>query len=160
MRHMLKIATLATMLFAGVSTAQAHDAYIVKEDDSVLTQMFAWFNTTYAKPERFTEAGFAQYFTDEIVFDINGKKSPKGLKSLTDRFNHLKETYHSIVIGLPLKEEYLVDDKIFTYHLNSGKEKAEDPVGGFTHVMGYVTLDNGKISLVKFLHYNEEPAEK
>ena len=125
-------------------------------DDSVLVQMFKWWNGAFKSEEKFTEEGFAQYFTDDIVFIINGKRSPKGIKSLTERFNKIKDTYHLIEIILPMKEEFVSGDKIFTYHLNRGQQNEGDPWGGVTHVMGYVVVKNGKIDMLNFLHYDEE----
>ena len=74
--------------------------------DSVLVQMFVWWNQTFKSEQPFTEEGFSQYFTDDIVFVINNNRSPTGIKSLTERFNKIKEAHHLIEIVLPLKEEF------------------------------------------------------
>ena len=150
MKATIKIcATL--LLFSIGLPASAKDT-----DDSVLVQMFKWWNAAFQKEQDFTEAGFSQYFTDDIVFIINGQRSAKGIKSLTERFNNTKANYHTIEIILPMKEEFSSGDKLFTYHVNRGKKNAGDPWGGYTHVMGYVIIKDGKIDLLNFLHLDEE----
>lgn len=150
---------MACLLASQTHMAQAAEGHPVQQE-SVLVQMFTWFNGTFKKEEKFTEEGFARYFTDDIVFVLNGKKSPKGLKSLTERFNALKDNYHLIEIMLPMKEEFASGDKIFTYHLNRGQTLENDPMSGFSHVMGYVVVKEGKIDLLNFLDYTapEKPA--
>jgi len=76
----------------------------------------------------------------------------EGIKSLTKRFNKIKETYYAIEVIFPFKEEFAPGNKIFTYYFNRGRKLKDDPEGGFTHVMGYVVITNGKIALVNFLH--------
>jgi ketosteroid isomerase-like protein len=146
---------LISLLFLTMSSihiAQASEA----NQDSVLVQMFEWWNQAFKSEQPFTEEGFSQYFTDDIVFVINNKASPKGIKSLTERFNKIKNTYHVIEIVLPLKEEFSSVNRVFTYHLNRGKDKKGDPWGGYTHVMGWVDIKNGKIDYLNFLHYDED----
>ena len=140
---------LLTNLTQMAQAAEDHQA----QPDSVLVQMFTWFNEAFMQEEKFTEEDFARYFTDDIVFVLNGKRSPKGLKSLTERFNMLKENYHVIEIMLPMKEEFTSGDKIFTYHLNRGQTLKDGPMSGFSHVMGFVVIKEGKIDLLNFLDY-------
>lgn len=142
----------ACLLASLTQMAQAAEDHHVQQD-SVLVQMFKWFNGAFTEEEKFTEEDFARYFTDDIVFVLNGKRSPKGLKSLTERFNTLKENYHVIEIKLPMEEEFSAGDKIFTYHLNRGQTLKDDPMSGFSHVMGYVVIKGGKIDLLNFLDY-------
>ncbi len=124
--------------------------------DSVLVQMFVWWNQTFKSEQPFTEQGFSQYFTDDIVFVINNNRSPTGIKSLTERFNKIKELHYLIEIVLPLKEEFSSGNRVFTYHLNRGKNKKGDPWGGVTHVLGWVDIKNEKIDFLNFLHYDED----
>jgi hypothetical protein len=157
MRHLVKITVLSVVciLAGSFQVLQAEE-----NQDSVLVQMFKWFNVTYVKEQAFTEEGFAQYFTDDIVFELNGKRSPKGLKSLTERFNKLKDTYYRIEIILPMKEEFSSGNRIFTYHLNRGKIDESDPWSGFSHVMGWADIKDGKIDFINFANYDEvEPSE-
>jgi len=128
---------------------------VVNNKKTVLVRMFEWWNAAYKSEEPFTEEAYARYFTDDIVFVVNGRRSQKGIKSLTQRFNQLKQEIHAIEIMLPFKEEFAEGNKIFTYHLNRGKTREGDPWSGYTHVMGYVEIKDGKIDLLNFLHYDE-----
>ena len=154
MKHFVKIVLLSA-LYIFTASLQAEES-----KDSVLVQMFKWFNVAYVEDQAFTEDGFAQYFTDDIVFELNGKRSPKGLKSLTERFNKLKNTYYRIEIILPMKEEFSSGNRMFTYHLNRGKIKEDEAWSGFSHVMGWADIEDGKIDFINFANYDEPEPSK
>ncbi|WP_255536567.1 DUF885 family protein [Pacificimonas pallii] len=144
------------VLRAGPVPVDAMPAVLADSRKTVLTGMFEWWNAEFASDRPFTQEGFGQYFTDDIVFEINGRRSPAGLKSLTERFNAIKDEYHSIEIVLPMREEFVSGDRIFTYHVNRGKKDSADPPGGYTHVMGYAEIKDGKIDLINFFHFDED----
>jgi hypothetical protein len=157
----LKIAFKAiAIVLICLTTGGCQTAPVAESKDSVLVQMFKWWNQAYLKDQPFTEEGFAQYFTDDIVFELNGKRSSEGIKALTERFNKIKDTYHIIEILLPMKEEFRSDNRIFTYHLNRGQTRKGDSWGPTSHIMGYVDIKDEKIDFLSFANHDEEVEEE
>ena len=125
-------AAISALALGGAMLANA-TAFAEDAEKTVLTRMFEWWNVAYNDDEPMTAEGFSQYFTDDIVFVINGRRSEKGLQSLAERFNALKPNYPHIRISLPMREEFAEGDKIFTYHVNQGRNSESDPWSGETH---------------------------
>lgn len=142
------------------SDRQALQVQSIKSDESVLVAMFKWLNEVYISDEDFTEEGFSQFFTDDILFIVNGVKRERGITALTQRYNSLKSRYAYLEILFPFREEERVGDKIFTYYMNRGWEDVENPVEITTHVMGYVEIEDEKISVLNFIFADLEPADQ
>lgn len=139
------------------SDLKVSDKMVDERADSELVSMFKWLNKVYVSDEDFTEEGFAQFFTNDILFVVNGQKRERGIQALTKRYNNLKSRYAYIEILFPFQEEERVGNKIYTYYINRGWEDDANPIEITTHVMGYVEIKDNKISVLNFLFADLEP---
>ncbi len=138
---------LIACTFAATSTAKDNS-------DNVLVQMFAWWNTVINTDEAFTEAGFARYFTKDAAIIINGKVSVQGTGAMVKHFNRIQANTDFVEIVLPFEEGFESGNRIFTYHLIHARENGVDST---SHLMGYAVIEDGKIALVNFISYDENP---
>lgn len=122
-----------------------------------LIAMFVWWNAAYLKKDGFTAEAFSRYFTRDAVMRINGKDRSVGVEDLASHFRDIQARTESVVVELPFLDEFASPsgDKIFTHHFVSAREHGK---ASRDRVMGYVTIRDGKISLINFVSVPDEPA--
>ena len=130
----------------------AGTVFAAENPDNALVRMFTWWNAAIQDPNGFTEAGFRQHFTEDAAIMINGKERVRGIKPLVAHFKRIQASVEFVEIVLPFEEGFESGDRIFTYHLIRSREKG---VSSLSHVMGYAIVEQGKLSLVDFLSYDE-----
>ena len=141
-----------------VLTCQLGNAVFAGENnDNALVRMFAWWNGAMKDPNGFTEEAFRRYYTEDAAIIINGSERVRGIKPMVEHFKRIQERTESVEIVLPFKEGFESGDRIFTYHLIHAREGGADRL---SRVMGYAVIEDGKISLVDFLSYEQPAAEE
>jgi ketosteroid isomerase-like protein len=137
-------------LLPGVEAAHA------KQPDP-LVAMFIWWNAAYKQKDGFTAESFGRYFTPDAVMRINGSDRSKGLADLAQHFRAIQASTEMVAIDLPFIDEFTSADgkQIFTHHFVEAREHGKD---SRERVMGYVTLRDGKISLINFVSVPDTPA--
>ncbi|MEE8482416.1 MAG: hypothetical protein V3S12_03600 [Acidiferrobacterales bacterium] len=149
MKNFTKMAiAFVIVVFAG--TVHAEDS-----SENVLVNMFAWWNAAIKTENGFTEEGFAKYFTRDAAIVINGKESVRGTVAMVEHFRRIQANTESVEIVLPFEEGFESGNRIFTYHLIHARENGVDST---SHLMGYAVIEEGKIALVNFIAYDEEPS--
>lgn len=138
------------VIFVFAGTARAEDS-----SENVLVNMFAWWNAAIKTENGFTEEGFAKYFTRDAAIVINGKESVRGTGAMVEHFNRIQANTESVEIVLPFEEGFESGNRIFTYHLIHARENGVDST---SYLMGYAVIEEGKIALVNFISYDEEPS--
>ena len=128
-----------------------------ENNDNVLVRMFAWWNGAMKDPNGFTEEAFRRYYTEDAAIIINGSERVRGIKPMVEHFKRIQERTESVEIVLPFEEGFESGDRIFTYHLIHAREDGADRL---SRVMGYAVIEDGKISLVDFLGYEQPTAEE
>jgi len=126
-----------------------------------LVAMFIWWNAAYRQKDGFTAQSFSRYFTADAVMRINGKDRCKGLEDLAAHFRDIQAQTEMVVIDLPFIDEFASPggDRIFTHHFVRAREHGKD---SRERVMGYVSIREGKISLINFVSIPdpvEDPAD-
>lgn len=146
------VAFIAILLGLGLAPALAAD----KGQETVLTQMFVWWNGAIKDPNGFTREAFGRYFTEDGAIMINGKVAVKGLDDLVTHFRDIQSRVEYVEIVVPFEEEFVSasGDQIFTYHFIKSRAEGRD---GLMHAMGYADIRDGKIALVHLVRA-EEPA--
>jgi ketosteroid isomerase-like protein len=121
-----------------------------------LVAMFIWWNAAYKQKDGFTAESFGRYFTPDAVMRINGSDRSKGLADLAQHFRAIQASTEKVVIDLPFIDEFTSADgtQIFTHHFVEAREHGKD---SRDRVMGYVTVRNGKISLINFVSVPDTP---
>jgi ketosteroid isomerase-like protein len=81
---------------------------------------------------------------------INGKDRCKGVEDLAQHFRDIKARTELVAIDLPFIDEFssASGDRIFTHHFVRAREKGKD---SRERVMGYASINEGKISLINFV---------
>ncbi len=120
--------------------------------DSVLVEMFRWWNETMKVEGGFTREGFDRYFTEDAAIIVNAKERVRGTGPMIEHFSRIQAATESVEIVLPFEEEFESGDRIFTYHLIRARENGVDRT---SHIMGYAVIEDGRIALVNFLNYTE-----
>lgn len=122
-----------------------------------LVAMFTWWNAAYQDPKGFTAEAFGRYFTPDAVMRINGSDRSKGLADLAEHFRAIQKRTELVVVDLPFIDEFTSaqGDRIFTHHFVRAREQGKD---SRERVMGYVTIRDGKISLINFVSIPDDPA--
>jgi hypothetical protein len=115
-----------------------------------LTDMFVWWNSAYKRPDGFTPAAFAHYFTPDAVLRVNGVDRCKGLAEWAEHFRKIQASTEMVEIELPFIDEFEspAGDRIFTHHFVKAREHGKD---SRERVMGYAVVKDGKISLINFV---------
>jgi len=115
-----------------------------------LVAMFVWWNAAYKQKDGFTAESFSRYFTPDAVMRINGKDSCRGLEDLAQHFRAIQARTEMVAIDLPFIDEFTSPngDRIFTHHFVRAREHGKD---SRERVMGYVSIKDGKISLINFV---------
>jgi limonene-1,2-epoxide hydrolase len=116
----------------------------------VLTDMFVWWNSAYKRPDGFTAAAFAQYFTPDAILRVNGVDRCKGLAEWAAHFRDIQARTEMVEIELPFIDEFESPggDRIFTHHFVKAREHGKE---SRERVMGFAAVKNGKISLINFV---------
>jgi len=85
---------------------------------------------------------------------INGKDRCKGLEDLARHFRKIQAQTEMVAIELPFIDEFTSADgaRIFTHHIVRAREHGKD---SRERVMGYATIENGKIALINFVSVPE-----
>jgi SnoaL-like domain len=115
-----------------------------------LTDMFVWWNSAYKRPDGFTPAAFAQYFTPDAVLRVNGVDRCKGLAEWSEHFRKIQASTDMVEIELPFIDEFEspTGERIFTHHFVKAREHGKD---SRERVMGFAVVKDGKISLINFV---------
>jgi hypothetical protein len=81
---------------------------------------------------------------------INGKDRCAGVEDLAKHFRDIQARTEMVAIELPFLDEFTSPDgdRIFTHHFVRAREHGKD---SRERVMGFVTVKNGKISLINFV---------
>jgi len=140
----------ATLLGSVTSRAVRADA------PDPLVAMFVWWNSAYQQKDGFTAQSFSRYFTPDAVMRINGKDRCRGLDDLAQHFRDIQARTEMVVIDLPFIDEFTSPngDRIFTHHFVRAREHGQD---SRERVMGYVSIKDGKISLINFVSVPDPP---
>ena len=151
MNNVIKI-ILITLLCQSVTPVIADDG-----NASVLVRMFAWWNEATKDPDGFTEPGFRQYYTENTAIIINGRELMRGIKPMVEHFRGVQANNEYVEIVLPFEEEFesANGDRIFTHHLIRGRT---DDTDRRSRLMGYAVVEDGRISLVNFVRYDQPAA--
>jgi ketosteroid isomerase-like protein len=120
------------------------------ESPDPLVKMFVWWNAAYKQKDGFTAEAFSRYFTADAVMRINGKDRCAGVEDLAKHFRDIQARTEMVAIELPFLDEFTSPDgdRIFTHHFVRAREHGKD---SRERVMGFVTVKNGKISLINFV---------
>ena len=126
-------------------------------DANVLVRMFDWWNTAMKTPDGLTEEAFREYYTEDAAIIINGNELVRGIKPMVEHFRGVQARSESVEIVLPFEEEFETasGDRIFTYHLVRARADGADRL---SHLMGYAAVEDGRISLVNFVRYDQPAA--
>ena len=124
-------------------------------DANVLVRMFDWWNTAMKTPDGLTEQAFSEYYTEDAAIIINGNELVRGIKPMAEHFRSARARIESVEIVLPFEEEFESGDHIFTYHLVRTRVDGADR---FSHLMGYAAVEDGRISLINFVRYDQPVA--
>jgi len=121
-----------------------------------LVAMFVWWNSAYKQKDGFTAQSFSRYFTPDAVMRINGKERCRGLDDLAQHFRDIQAKTEMVVIDLPFIDEFASPngDRIFTHHFVRAREHGQD---SRERVMGYASIQDGKISLINFVSVPDPP---
>jgi limonene-1,2-epoxide hydrolase len=152
-RKLLPWATLSLALVVIWSSSARTEAAGAEGADP-LVAMFTWWNAAYLQPGGFTAQAFGHYFTPDAVMRINGKDRCKGLEDLARHFRKIQAQTEMVAIELPFIDEFTSADgaRIFTHHIVRAREHGKD---SRERVMGYATIENGKIALINFVSVPE-----
>ncbi len=150
--RLILLVAIAVLSFGPARWNQARAA-----EADPLVAMFVWWNAAYKDPHGFTAEAFGRYFTPDAVMRINGSDRSKGLADLAQHFRAIQAKTQMVVIDLPFIDEFTSarGDKIFTHHFVRSREDGKD---SRDRVMGYVTIRDGKISLINFVSIPDDPA--
>jgi ketosteroid isomerase-like protein len=156
MKHNRSSPWAVMVLAAAVLVLGAGPSRIARADPpDPLVKMFVWWNAAYKQKDGFTAEAFSRYFTADAVMRINGKDRCRGVEDLAQHFRDIQARTEMVAIELPFLDEFTSPDgdRIFTHHFVRAREHGKD---SRERVMGFVTVKNGKISLINFVSVPEE----
>ena len=151
MNHLIKIVLITLLCQLGSPVFAGAD------DSNVLERMFVWWNAAMKTPDGLTEEAFREYYTEDAAIIINGNELMRGIKPMAEHFRGVQARSESVEIVLPFEEEFESPsgDRIFTHHLVRARA---DGIDRLSHLMGYAVVEDGRISLINFVRYNQSAA--
>jgi len=124
------------------------------DPQSVLVDMFTWWNEAFHEPDGFGVEAFREHFTKDTRMIINGSFRAEGVEDLAEHFQRIQAEVDEVEIVLPFKEGFSAGNKTFTYHTvrarNDGAESVEQ-------VMGWAEVRDGKLAVINFLSVENVP---
>src|SRR5690606_10368389 len=149
------LVSIAILFGLGLGPAAA-DAQ--QGQQTVLTQMFVWWNGAIKDRNGFTREAFGRYFTEDGAIMINGKVAVKGLDDLVTHFRDIQSRVEYVEIVVPFEEGFVSasGDKIFTSQLIKARPEGRD---GLMHAMGYADIRDGKIALIHLVRAEQPEPE-
>ncbi len=149
MNYIRPILLSCFLMFFSASVAQAAEP----EATTVLTDMFAWWNSVINTEVELTADQFRRYFTEDAVIMVNNNEQVRGVENMPAHFQAIRERAGTIGVELPFLEEFQSGNKIFTYHrIISTTDQGES----ITSNMGYAILDDGRIASVSLARFQSQ----
>jgi hypothetical protein len=144
-KNWMPLAGVAALAFAGLTTTNIANA---ANKQSILARMYLWSNATMLKPEGYTEAGYAQYYTPDAVLIIDGVEVVRGLPAFVKHFDRIKASGAKVQTSIPFETEFRSGNFIHTRHY------VRTSRGGETACMlavGHAELRKGKIAVLSLV---------
>jgi hypothetical protein len=136
------VAALAFVALAATNIASAADK------QSILARMYLWSNATMLKPEGYTEAGYAQYYTPDAVLIIDGVEVIRGLPALVKHFDRIKASGAKVQTSIPFETEFRSGNFIHTRHYVRSSRNGETAC---MLAAGHAELRKGKIAMLSLM---------
>lgn len=146
-----RIAMALIALVLVLATAPAFSSAEAPRRDE-LTAMFAWWNSAMRREDGFTREAFAPHFAEDAVIRVNNRELVRGLDEMVVHFRGIQSRTESVEIELPFAESFREGGKIFTHHRVHARENGKTRV---THIMGYVVVHRGRITLIDFVSHTD-----
>lgn len=110
--------------------------------DNVITRFFAWWNQAYID-SAFTPAGFAQFFTDDAPFVVDGGLRGAGPEGICAHFQRIRANTEAVALVTPVQATLANETVGFVRYAatfrSADKEGAEE-------CMALARLDGGRIA--------------
>ncbi|UAK22918.1 hypothetical protein [Sphingomonas nostoxanthinifaciens] len=137
MRRFLTAAATAALLALPATAA-------VPTTDA-LSRMFQWWDGAFKRPDGFTPAGFAQFFTPDATLTLEGKTVIHGIPEWIAHFRKIQASGREVEIVVPFKDVFQAGDRIYTYHIirSRGGGKVSCVIAA-----GDAVLKGGKIAAI------------
>lgn len=111
-------------------------------NEDLIAAMFIWWNRAFAT-DAMTPAGFAQFFTRDAAFIVNGEVRGRGPTALSAFFGGQRQIIGDAVMQLPLIEAFSAGDHVFLdYDMHIGPPAASE----IRNAKGYARIEDGRIA--------------
>jgi ketosteroid isomerase-like protein len=101
------------------------------QDDNPVVRMFAWWNEAY-RNRAFTPKGFAQFFTEDAPFIVNGGRRGAGPSEICAHFQVIRAATDRVELVLPVRDALASPSLAFVHYQvvaqSAGKMEGEDCV--------------------------------
>lgn len=118
------------------------------ETNDPLSVMFSWWNVSIRDHVPFDRTGFAHYFTDDAVLEIDGVPVALGIAALTAHFRAIQDSGAQVEIVLPFVRKMVSGERIYTYHVIRSRRAG---VARCMLAAGHADLSRGRIKSISLV---------
>ena len=120
-------------------------------EENAITRMFAWWNKAY-EDNAFTETGFAEFFTEDAPFVVNGNVRGTGPRQIAEHFQRIREKTDDVKLVTPVLATVADDTHGFVHYRSTF---AAGDATGEEECLAVAELRDGKISSFKVIAYDD-----
>lgn len=113
-----------------------HGAPPADADPNIVAAMFAWWNRAFAD-HALTAEGFADFFTDDAVFLIDGTVRARGPEELAAYFGAIRAAADTVTLHPP-EDHFASADRVFVHYRTSvraGDHREEHDIMGAARIV-------------------------
>ncbi|MDA5193958.1 nuclear transport factor 2 family protein [Govanella unica] len=121
--------------------------------DTIITQMFRWWNEAYTDPNGFTPEAFSRFYTDDAELIVNGNSRGKGLQALSAHYQRIQAAVPLAQMVLPVDDDFATTDRAFV-HCHEQAKRA-DGTEKLSECFAYAEVRDGKMSVLRVVGYEK-----
>ncbi|MBY8826335.1 nuclear transport factor 2 family protein [Sphingomonas colocasiae] len=111
-------------------------------NEALIAAMLAWWNRAFANGAM-TPGGFAEFFTQDAAFIVNGEVRGRGPAALAAFFGGQRHVVEAAVMQLPLIKGFSAGDHVFfDYDMHIGPPATPE----IRNAKGYARIEDGRIA--------------
>jgi len=111
-----------------------------------IKKLFEWVNANATSSASVSENQFTEFFTPNVVYEVNGQQVASSVQALYQHFQHLKATRTSYSVTLPISAVVADDDDNEAALIYKVNVTLKDGTQRTAHCAAVIKFQNGKIA--------------
>lgn len=112
--------------------------------ENPITRMFAWWNQAYLD-SAFSPEGFAQFFTEDAPFVVDGGLRGTGPEGINAHFQRIRANTEAVALVTPVQATLANDNLAFVRYAATARTRGKDGIMG-EECLAVAHLRGGRIA--------------